>query len=379
MQDTFADIRPYEDHEVAQVLKRLLSSKTLRKALIQYFYPNLPRWMVSLMAPIVFHKTRQQLIHTHSVDDFQLWLVDLLTALLKRSTTNIEVRGLENLIFGQSYVWISNHRDIAMDPLLMNYSLFAENWPTSRIAIGDNLLSHPDVADIMRLNKSFVVKRNISNKREKLNELKRLSAYIRYSIEQQYSVWIAQREGRAKDGIDKTDTAVLKMLALHGRELNETFTDTMLKLRPVPVSIQYEWDPCDVLKARELVAIAELGRYQKSNGEDTRSILLGMTGDKGRVIVSFGRPLNAEELSSADTMAHAIDSQITAMTEILPVQKAALALLQKQFEGYEQVVGGMWDESLVHKLVARLAGESIAVQERVLKTYAAPLMSNSVD
>lgn len=376
MQDIFADIRPYEDHEVPLVLSRLLASKELRHALVRYFFPRLPKWAVPIASAIIFQRMKRSLKRTTTVADFQQWLTKLLVPMLKRSTTNIEVRGLEYLEKGKPYLWVSNHRDIAMDPLLINYSLLVEGWPTSRIAIGDNLLNHHNVADIMRLNKSFIVKRNISNGRQKLAELKRLSGYIRHSVEQQHSVWIAQREGRAKDGQDKTDTAVLKMLALHGRERDEDFATVMQHLNPVPVCIQYEWDPCDVLKARELVALHESGQYQKAADEDTRSILLGLTGQKGKVIVSFGQPLQADELQSAEEMAQAIDSQIQSMSEVFAVQQTALAILKREFAGYQQYVGEQWLDGQVERFKQRFSAEQEQVVERLLKTYAAPLLKD---
>lgn len=365
MQDIFADIRPYQDAEVSAVLARLLASAELQQALLGYFYPGLPKWLLNSMAPLVFWRVRKAVKKIETVEGFQQWLSAILEKLLKESTTAIEIRGLENLDSQQAYLFISNHRDIAMDPLLVNYSLFKAGWPTSRIAIGDNLLKHPDVADIMRLNKSFVVKREISNKRQKLAELKKLSAYIRHSLDHNHSIWIAQREGRAKDGIDKTDTAVLKMLALHGRERAENFSECMQQLHPVPVSIQYEWDPCDVLKARELVALSEQGFYQKAENEDTQSILLGLTGHKGRVVVSFGTPLTSEQLSTPDIMAVVVDQQIAAMQEVLPVQQAAFSLLLSADEKGDKVS---------QALLARAAGETEAVIKRLLSTYAAPLL-----
>lgn len=376
MQDLFHDIRPYTDAEVPMVLNRLLTSTELQQALLQYYAPHIPAWLKPMAIAIIRWRLAAKLRGIDTIDGFQGWLTKLITPLLKRSTTNIEVRGLERLEPG-TYLWISNHRDIAMDPLLINYSLYQANWPTSRIAIGDNLLKQADVADVMRLNKSFVVKREISNMRQKLAELKRLSAYIRLSITDNDSVWIAQREGRAKDNIDKTDTAVLKMLALHGRELNEDFTATVQALKLVPVCLQYEWDPCDTLKAKELVALAQDGHYQKALGEDTKSILLGLTGFKGRVVVDFGRPLTLAECANADTVAKAIDAQLQTMCEVLPVHRTALALLQRDFIGYEAFAGAAMYSHEAKLFQQRLTGLTQHVQERLLKTYAAPLLAKT--
>ncbi|MCD8522064.1 MAG: 1-acyl-sn-glycerol-3-phosphate acyltransferase [Saccharospirillaceae bacterium] len=374
MQDQYSDIRPYHDDEVQRVIQRLTKAPTLQHALIKYRFPALPAWLRKSLLPLVGWYLRRRTAHIRTVDDFQHWLSPWVESLLQQSTDDIVVRGLEHLSPGKQYLWISNHKDIAMDPTLINYSLHQAGWPTSRIAIGDNLLGQPDVADIMRLNKSFVVKRSIANKREKLRELHKLSSYIRRSLEEGHSVWIAQREGRTKDGIDRTDTAVLKMLALNGRERGEDFTATMTAMCPVPVSIQYEWDPCDVQKARELVAREKSGHYQKSLDEDTRSILLGLTGAKGRIYVDFGHPLNTAELASADNMAQAIDLQLQQMCEILPVQYSALHALQQEFSLATDCACGAVDSATHEKLLRRLDGLEQPVRQRLLQTYAAPLL-----
>lgn len=367
MQDPFADIRPYEDDEVGAVVQRLLLSESLSSALIKYRFSGWPLWLRKLAEPVLWAVIRRRIKHITSVDEFQRLIAHWVEALLTRSSTDIQVRGLDKLDPASSYLWISNHRDIAMDPTMINFSLHHAGWPTSRIAIGDNLLRHPDVADIMRLNKSFIVKRAIANKREKLRELQRLSSYIRESLDSGHSIWIAQREGRAKDGRDETDTAVLKMLALNGRDRDETFEQTMSAMRPVPVSIQYEWDPCDVQKARELVIRQQTGRYDKEDDEDTRSILQGLTGFKGRIYVDFGAPVTGDALASADLLAVEIDRQLAEMTEILPVHQAAMNLL------HNQPVAGQAEAS-AKILQSRIAAEEPDVAARILTTYATPLL-----
>ncbi|MFY9180046.1 MAG: 1-acyl-sn-glycerol-3-phosphate acyltransferase [Venatoribacter sp.] len=375
MQDLYSDIRPYHDADVSDVLRRLVQSDELLTVLLNYRLPLLPKWAESFFLPLVRFQLSYKLRKIHNIATFQGYLVNWITSLLDKTTSYIEVRGLENLQPERAYVWISNHRDIAMDPLLVNYSLHQAGLRTSLVAIGDNLLEHPVLADLMRLNKSFIVKRGISNKREKLRELQRLSNYIRYEVGNHNSIWIAQQEGRAKDGHDCTDTAVLKMLALHGRERNETFSESMQALAPVPLCIQYEWDPCDVLKAKELVTLAETGHYHKQDGEDTRSILLGLTGQKGRVVVNIGKPLEVDELASADLMAKAVDRQIQTMCKIFPVQRTALALLQQLDATYQNYAGGELDYTAHQELKRRLTGLSAAEQKRLLLTYAMPLLN----
>ena len=374
MSDPFIDIRPYQNSEVKTVLERITRSDALVGTLLKYRFASLPGWLHRLLIPLAKWRFQKQAADIETVEDFQRWMEKWITRLLDKTTTRVVVRGLDQLSPDDGYLWISNHRDIAMDPTMINYSLHQAGWPTSRIAIGDNLLGHPDVADVMRLNKSFLVKRGISNKREKLAALMQLSDYIRHSLDERVSVWIAQREGRAKDGIDITDTAVLKMLALHGRSRKESFTEVMTALRPVPVSIQYEWDPCDLMKAHELVARERDGSYNKEAGEDTRSLLTGVSGLKGTVYVDFGKPLTPSEIESADSMAAAIDEQIRNMAEIMPVHRAALAVLQTRFDQYTELDAGTVDDQLVEQLTARLAEEEEAVQQQALKVYAMPLI-----
>jgi glycerol-3-phosphate O-acyltransferase len=374
MSDPYSDIRPYQDSEVPVVLNRVASSDALAGALLKYRFPALPGWAAKWLTPLLRWRLKQQLSDITTVAEFQAWMATWVTRLLDKTTTQVVVRGLEHMSPDDGNLWISNHRDIAMDPALMNYSLHRAGWPTSRIAIGDNLLGHPDVADVMRLNKSFLVKRDIQKKREKLAALMQLSNYIRHSLDDKASVWIAQREGRAKDGIDATDTAVLKMLTLHGRALKESFSESMTGLRPVPVSIQYEWDPCDILKARELVAKARDGHYEKEEGEDTRSLLTGVSGFKGTVYVDFGTPLTPEEMASPEDMAAAIDRQIRDMAEIMPIHRAALGLLQRRFERYTQLDAGSVDTDLQQQLLQRVQDEDEAVQAQVLTGYAMPMI-----
>ena len=261
----------------------------------------------------------------------------------------------------------------------VNYALMKHAWATAHIAIGDNLLQNDVVADLMRLNKSFIVKRSAESNREKLRELQRLSAYVRDSMAAGHSIWIAQREGRAKDNRDQTDTAVLKMLALSGRDEKLPFADAMRRLNPVPVVVQYEWDPCDAMKARELVALDTHGSYEKKPGEDTSSMLTGLRGHKGRVRISFGQPMMADDMQDAATMAVCADEQMLAMSQVFPANYAALRLLQQEFGLYREVMTKYPDglELPLKMMRLRCEGEADAVKVKLLTNYAAPLIAES--
>lgn len=378
-EDRYHDIRPYNDEEVRLVLERLGQSFELHRALVSYRFGSYPQWSQRLLTRLVGWQLRRHFAPMTTVDAFQGWLKDWVTALIDSTTSQVDIYGLDNLNPAQSYLWLSNHRDIAMDPTLVGYALVSSGWPTARIAIGDNLLANPVLADLMRLNKSFIVKRSVTDRRARLKEFQKLSGYIRHSLEGGHSVWLAQREGRAKDNLDHTDTAVLKMLSLSGRDDRLSFSETMRRLRPVPVLVQYEWDPCDVLKARELVALEERGHYQKADGEDTHSILLGMKGQKGNIRICFGSPLTDAEIEDAALMAEATDRKINQMKTLFPVNYAALGLLQGEYQLYQNIE---WQcpEGMVlptKELQARCSGEPVSVRIRLLKTYAAALINQS--
>lgn len=383
--DCFDDIRPYQDQEVSPVLMRLLQSSTLVSSVLAYRLADANRWLKAFSRPFIWSRLQRQVRKIQSVDDFQQWLLPWAESILSSSARSFDVTGLADLA-PTSHLFVSNHRDIAMDPTLVNVALKRAGLATSQIAIGDNLLRDPAVADIMRLNKSFVVKRNVRNKREKLAELKRLSLYIRTVREHNESVWIAQREGRSKDGIDKTDPAVLKMLALHGREREETFSESIQALGIVPVAVQYEWDPCDLIKAKQFLASDGANGYQKSEHEDLESIIHGLRGYKGRVCVHFGTPL-PKELDDATSVASAIDEQIQTMMTVFANHIAALVCLQELGE-YSDISANtcarIWSISLAdidqskRMLEERVAGEAINVQRQVFLMYASPLIARSV-
>lgn len=344
----FDDIRPYRDDEVRGVLDRLSVDTEFLDILAGLKLPRLKRsspgrrlarWLVGLRVRRVFARI-------DTVHDFQQLISVHLHAHMQVASTGISVRGLSGLQADQAYLFISNHRDIAMDPAIVNLVLDDHDFNTTRIAIGDNLLSKPFASDLMRMNKSFIVKRSSAGRREKLAALKQLSAYIRHSVvEENCSIWIAQSEGRAKDGIDKTETAMLKMLAL-SKTKGQSFAQALAELRIVPVSISYEFDPCDGDKTRELHALRSEGSYQKDQYEDLKSIYAGIMGDKGRIVVAFGEPVSDEAVSgelvkqsfeTADELAAAIDRQIISHYQLQAPHLIAFQMLHGTNDQFEEL------------------------------------------
>jgi hypothetical protein len=326
MTDQFADIRPYHDNEVRAVLDRLLNDDDFILTLGRLRLPKNAARFPLLVRVLVRWILRRELRNVHDVRSLQSVVKRYMDRMIESTTDQFTVSGLDRLSAQQPWLFMSNHRDIALDPAFVNYALYHNNRETVRIAIGDNLLSKPYVSDLMRLNKSFIVKRSTKGPRQMLAAYKQLSAYIRHSIENDNNpIWIAQREGRAKDGLDRTEPAIIKMLTISlGKD--ESFSDFVGHLHIVPVAISYEFDPCDGAKAKELYERVTQGAYQKAEHEDLRSIGLGISGEKGDVHVSFGTPLSGE-FDSPDAVAAAIDAQVIANYVLHPTNFFAYRML----------------------------------------------------
>ncbi len=327
MDDPFADIRPYRDEEVAAVLARLLTDREFLDTMAGFRLGRLAAFAPALVRPLVRRALAREVRGVADVSAMQVVIKRYMDRMIEDTTGGFSVSGLECLDPVRPYLYISNHRDIAMDPAFVNYALHRANHETVRIAIGDNLLTKPWVSDLMRLNKSFIVKRSVSGPRELLAASKNLANYIQHSLLQERApVWIAQREGRAKDGIDRTEPVVIKMISMSRDKSTQEFDTHIQSLGIVPVAISYELDPCDALKANELYQRASQGGYQKGAQEDVASIGRGIAGNKGRVHVSFGTPLGAG-LATADAVAAEIDRQVISSYCLHPTNIYAYQML----------------------------------------------------
>jgi 1-acyl-sn-glycerol-3-phosphate acyltransferase len=318
----FEGIRPYRDDEVAAVVRRLVHDQALLKGVASFFAPNLSRWLPWLARQVTQRFIERRTAHLNSVNDVQMWLARYMAKIIRDTIQELTVEGLDDLPRGRPYLFISNHRDIFMDAGVLNFSLHQAGHRTMRVAVGDNLLSESYAADLMRLNKSFVVERSASGTKAIFQAINRTSSYIRHSLEEGESVWIAQREGRTKNGYDRTDPALLKMLSLAYRKELERFGDLARRVCLVPVSVSYELEPCDLRKAHEICVIARGGRYVKAPGEDLASLVEGITGYKGRVHVCVGRPLQ-DGFADSEEMAAAIDRAIVGGMRVYPTHVLA--------------------------------------------------------
>ena len=275
----FDDIRPFYDDEVPATIEQLLNDDKF-KGIIQSIFPQ-KDW-IELSALMRSFKNKK---------DFQDRLIKgIVYELVSHSTKSIEMAGFENIENTKAYTYMSNHRDIVLDAALLSVILSDHGYNIPEIAIGDNLLLHPWIVNLVRLNKSFIVKRGVSI-RQMLETSRHLSRYIHYTIEEKdQSIWIAQREGRAKNSDDRTQESLLKMLAMGGKG---SFVDSVQNLNICPVSLSYEFDPCDYLKAKEFQQKRDNTEFKKSHEDDLLNMETGIFGSKGNVHFQLGRPINS--------------------------------------------------------------------------------------
>jgi len=382
MQD-FEDIRPYLDHEVRPVVDSLLQDPEFSAAIARFRYPRWHTWFPLMVGKIVQQYLKRETAHVQSIHDVQIIIEKYLDKLIENTTSSLTQDGLDKLDTAQYYLFISNHRDITMDPALVNYMLYHHGFSTLQIAIGDNLLKRPFLSDLMRLNKSFLVKRGVQG-REKLKASKQLSAYIHHCIGSGENVWIAQREGRAKNGIDRTESAIIKMLHLAERDKGSklSLAETINKLNIVPVAISYGLDPCDEYKAEELYAIDTRGKFEKNENSDIQSILAGMVGNKGDIHVAFGQPLRLDKEVTEEEVAAQIDLQVIKNYRLHPSNYFAYLSLKPELEKHYDLgpIFSLSEAELSRQksaFQARLASHASHLKPYILAMYANPVIAKS--
>ena len=324
--EEFADIAPYADSELPKRLRALAGDPELLDAACALRFRAFANFLKPVLRPLVRSRLKREV---SKITDRATWhelMVHFINGVLETTTDGFTYSGIEAIPRHKPSVFISNHRDITLDPVLVNYSLWLNDHPTSKIAIGDNLLNLRVGAEFMRINDSFIVVRNASGLKAQYAAMSKTSRYIRYVLTEGQSVWIAQREGRSKDGIDRTDPAILKMFALAYREESKDINFMLEKFNLVPTTLSYELDPCATRKAIELAERERTGSYVKSENEDRDSLIQGIRGFKGRIHVAFGHPMRGE-YRDADELAQAIDHVMTENRQPYPTFKAAKNML----------------------------------------------------
>ena len=309
----FDDIRPYYEDEIPAAMQRIADSDVF-PLLASYVYPNEP-----------LEQVRERIRSFRTVREFQHDTMRRVNEqVIARSISEFSVSGLERLSPDKHYLFVSNHRDIMLDASLLQYYFVTQGFDTTEITFGANLMMHPVVIDVGKSNKMFKVARPGGDIKEFYRMSLHLSEYIRYAIQEKgQSVWIAQRNGRTKNGIDKTDQGIIKMFCMsEPKDKIKALAD----LHIVPVAISYEWESCDVLKALELYE-SQYTRYTKKPGEDLNSILTGILEPKGRVHIALCQPIRMVELSAFESqtnneyhksVARLIDSRINMNYRLYP-------------------------------------------------------------
>lgn len=302
----FDQIRPYKDEEVNGALQKVYGHPMI-KALLHFAFPDKTPETI-----------REEVLACNSIRDFQTKVIyHAVKNVIERSSEGFTTNGFETLDSDTPYLFISNHRDIILDTSLLNVALYEHRQIMTASAIGDNLVQKPFLMALSKLNRNFLIRRALTP-REMLQSSRLVSEYIRDLIGlEKRSVWIAQREGRTKDGNDQTHQGVLKMIGLAAGkgDVMEYFK----KIRIVPVSISYEYDPTDMLKMPELMAKHYDKEYVKSNNEDFNSILKGATGQKKHIHISIGDVLDGE-LDDIRNSGEPVNKQYQMLADVIDCQ-----------------------------------------------------------
>lgn len=370
--EIFDDIRPFESHELPEVYDRLLSNPEFVKVL-GYLYPNVPLAMIE-----------KKMRACKSCFEFQLaFCYEFIHNLLAKASTGCDFDATA-LDTSRNYTFISNHRDIVLDSAILDVLLVDAHFQTTcEIAIGDNLLAKEWIKDIVRINKSFIVKRGLQP-RERLQSSIKLSQYMHYAItEKNDNLWIAQREGRAKDSDDRTQKGIIKMLTLGGKG---NIIEKLTELHIAPLTISYEYDPCDYLKAREMQLKRDVEGWKKGATDDLVSMQTGVLGFKGRIhyhtsacLDSYLESLDTSVLNNAqitDMLVERIDHDIHSHYRLYPGNYIAMDWLDHtdhhdQYTPQDEEVFKQYIEGQLQKIELDNKDEAF-LREQILTMYANP-------
>ena len=304
MTDYFKSIRPFNDNEVARALSQIKDNPLIR-AMMAYAFPD--------ETP---EERERRLLACQKVSDFQEDIMyQVVTKAIEKSISEFTCDGFDGLDPRKAYVFVSNHRDIVLDTSLLNVALYDNHLSMTASAMGDNLLRKKYLKILAMLNRNIIIYRSLPP-REALEHSKLVSEYIYHCITEEHrNVWIAQREGRTKNGDDRTQQGVLKMLTLNAPE-DISPLQYLKTLNLVPMSISYEFDPTDVLKLPALIAQHNGVEYVKSKKEDFENIIQGLLGQKGRVHISVGQPLY-DQIDTMEATHQHLNKQLQALAECL--------------------------------------------------------------
>ena len=368
----FSDISSYSDDQVAPMLLKLQSDDKFHDYISKLIYPNSPNILSGFLKLYTKKQFKRIFTNCNSIVEFQNRMAPFVKKMIDKTTDGFSFTGLENLQ-DRPTLFISNHRDISLDAAFLNYLLFSQRLKTVRIAIGDNLLDGGFAEILMRLNKSFIVHRNIQGVKETMRKLSKLSAYINHSLfNDGESIWIAQKEGRANDGNDFTDESVLKMLYLEERK-RIPLKKWVQSINLTPVAISYEYDPLDKVKAVGWDFQKDWSS-EKINQNDLEEMTTGIFGYKGKVHLHICSPITSE-IENTEELANLIQDEIIQNYFIWPSSQAAAFLLDQSNLNSPLFDSSIENSNSVKLLKERFKDLEEAKQKEFLKIYARPLIN----
>jgi hypothetical protein len=374
MTDLFPNTRPYNDSEIPAAVARVASNPFF-DTIVKYLFPDTS-----------VEKFRQEFVQITTIDEFQeKVMLKAIGNIIQRTCTDFTEEGTGLLTPDRRYTFIANHRDILLDAALLQIVLKQNHLRTSEITFGSNLMQGDIVIDIGKMNKMFRIERG-GTVHSFYKSSMEVSSYMRYALtEKGESTWIAQRNGRTKDGYDRTENAVLKMLSISSQK---PFQENLAEMNITPVAISYEYEPCDFLKTQELY-ISQYQKYIKEPGEDLRSILKGVTQEKGHVHIAITPPVTAKELADCDNyeknlkferLAQIIDQRITDHYKLWKTNHIAYDLLHQSQRFADQYTSADADAFVryMESGLQGLSGERDELRNIFLKIYANPI-TNKMD
>jgi 1-acyl-sn-glycerol-3-phosphate acyltransferase len=367
----FEDLRPYYDSESRTVMERMVKDP-LYMQLVSFIWPGITK-----------EEALAKAARVDGSNAFQSeFMRDAIWTIVNRTSKGLTWSGLEKLDPNKAYLYIANHRDILLDSAILQIVLDKADFETSEITFGSNLMEQGFITDFGRMNRMFTVKREGTAK-ELYDISRQLSAYIRHTIiDKKTSVWIAQRNGRTKDGNDQTQTGLLKMLAMSG---GKDFMQCFSQLNIVPLTISYEYEPCDSLKVQELYLSSLHTKYVKAPGEDLNSIVTGIKQPKGKIHMTFGDVVQEEELEEINKSANENEKikQLTALIDrrihndykLNNVNYIAYDLIHHTnvFAGTYTVEEKTQFLDYISSQVSKLSGEAEVLKSLFLKMYSYPV------
>ena len=374
MASDYDSIRPYRQDEIPEALKRILANPTFQN-ILDFLFPGEDQ-----------EALKEIIANTKSREEFHKnFMVQVISSIAEKTSDQLTFSGIDQLEKDKGYIFVANHRDIILDSSFLALGLVKHGLISCEITWGDNLMISPFIVDLGKVNGMITVFREGSPK-EMLRNSQILSSYIRESVtERKQSVWIAQRKGRTKDGTDKTDPSILKMLSLSGQPPPP---GSLKNLNITPVSISYEWEPCDIMKVRELY-ISQQTTYVKQKDEDLQSIIGGVAAYKGKIHLTVGNTVE-RDFDNLDTsvhnnlileqVAHLIDKQIYASYKLWPPNYLAYDLLEntsKFANKYDKATIRKFNEKL-EELYKAVDGPEEDLKHLFLKLYANPVYNKEM-